>query len=95
MLASNGSSFKEISINETCFLNMRMAASAWFGQGVPGPREIGRILLPAVIALHFSAHKSLIGNNVFGIQLINFKVLLKMRYRHCIRPILNYKCSSQ
>ena len=29
---------------ETCFLNMRMAASALFGHGVPGPRETGRML---------------------------------------------------
>ena len=44
ILASSGSSFKEISIRETCFLNKRMAASARFGHGVLGPREIGRML---------------------------------------------------
>ena len=84
MLASNGSSFKEISISETCFLNMRMAASALFGHGVPGPRDIGPNVLPAVVVFHFCAHKSLICNNVFWIQLIRFEVLLKMRDRHGI-----------
>ena len=42
-----------------------------------------------------AAHKSLIGNNVLGIQLIGFKVLLKMGYRHRVRPILNYKSGTQ
>ena len=96
ILGSNGSSCKEISISETCLLNMRMAASAlfiwpwstWSERNWPNVQ-------PAIVFFHFDAHESLISNNVFWIQLIRFEVLLRMRDFHRIWPILNNICSSQ
>ena len=48
-----------------------------------------------IVLFQFSAHKCLISNDVFWIQLMRFKVFLKMRDRQGISSILYNICSGQ
>ena len=52
-------------------------------------------ILSVVISFHFRAHEGLIGNNVFWIELICFKVFLEMLNRQLISSVLNNICSCQ